>query len=589
MKQSSAAAPRPRSRSVAVEPTYTAASGAVSDRLLALACLLLLAIFVGQFLSAPTWMWPDTGCQAYYAWRVSLGDVLYRDLWEPHPPAMIFFASLFYRFLPTSLFTIKLTLVLIAGVIGAITGHAVVRFAKAKPMTGILTAIAVALLEFTGLLALRPEATLALCSVGTVHMALLGLRNESKWRTLVLLSGLFAGGAICSKPGGAAAWVIALFIWGFGAGKLQPIRAIAFGAASGILPVLWLLWMLLVGAIPGAWDNIVVYGKSYFPAPTLSRMSEVFLMDVTTGGGPLLISIYIALLATVPMWWRRFTDNKLLFGIVFLGWPCLEIAVTLPQTTAFTYVSDNLYSCVLYLLFISAGMLSTSPPKPAIKALYVVLACGLFLAKVLSLPLALLISGLVALLLWMHLTDRWRKQWTGAAFLCSVVLALLAFPGQQIYRSQVPLSQLRFEWRHDPEYEFSKNQLTELKKVAGGKLLAFWICPSPAYFAEWELALKYHVVIPLFISRNYGTSERWREVAEIIDRPDTHVMIDWPLWYDMTREDAEMQARMVPEYFEAVRRIKRKFQLIKTIDVGYRPIRIWADAQVAPIARTILQ
>ena len=77
-----------------------------------LARLLILLLLVQAVISQakhPFSFWPDACCQAYLAWRVSEGDVLYRDMWDSHPPAMVLVASLFHLVLPGTIAPVRAT------------------------------------------------------------------------------------------------------------------------------------------------------------------------------------------------------------------------------------------------------------------------------------------------------------------------------------------------------------------------------------------------------------------------------------------------------------------------------------------------
>lgn len=550
---------------------------------------------IHRFVNTPAMMWPDSCCQAYYGWRVAQGDILYRDLWEPHPPGAIVFSSLFHLVLSNSDLTLKLLLLLLATAMGGLTADAARRFARAGWPEAVLAGVLMTLVQYAAILALRPEATMALGSLGAVHFALRAVRAANPSRCLVL-AGLCAGAALVSKPGAAAAWVVALLVASYGADSPRPARGAMFAAASAVLPALWLLWLLATGSLPAAWDNIVVYGRTYFPPVTEETIRKAAAIGLGSPRGLLLLTLFGLALASARAWWPALSGNmlgrrcRLLFALLFVVWPLLEALVTIPQSTAFPYIFDNLHTCLAYLVLLSGMALAREAGDAPLPVAARIAAIG---GAVLAVRMTgagseagvAAILGAVAALLAVV-----RPLSARDLALLGLSASLLAFP--RAFEGRVmprPAEWASFRWWTSPEEQFARDKLARLKERAGGKLLAFTACPSHAYYAEWELALRYHVVFPIYTPVEYGASARWREVIQVIDRPDTHIMLDWPQWYDVTRDDAATRAHMVPEYFEALEHIRRKFRLVKTVDVGYGPLRIWADQASEAAAIEILR
>lgn len=561
---------------------------------LALSGFAALAL-VHRFVNTPAMMWPDSCCQAYYGWRVAQGDILYRDLWEPHPPGAIVFSSLFHLALPNSDLTLKLLLLLVASAIGGLVADAARRFARVGWPEAVLAGVLMTLVQYTAILALRPEATLALGSLGAVHFALRAVRAAHPSRCLVL-AGLCAGTALVSKPGAAAAWVVALLVASYGAGSLRPARGATFAAASAVLPALWLLWLIATGSLPAAWDNIVIYGRAYFPPVTEQTIRKAAEVGLGSPRGLLLLTLFGLAVASARVWWPALADNmlgrpcRLLFTFLFVIWPVLEALVTIPQSTVFPYIFDNLHTCLAYLVLLSGMALAGEAGEVPMPAAARIASIG---GAVLTVRMtgaaseagvAVVLGAVAALLAAVRSLS--ARDLTLLGLSASLLAFPRAFEGRVLPR---PAEWTSFRWWTSPEERFARDKLARLKERAGGKLLAFTACPSHAYYAEWELALRYHVVFPIYTPAGYGSSARWREVIQVIDRPDTHIMLDWPQWYDVTRDDAVMRAHMVPEYFEALEHLRQKFRLVKTVDVGYGPLRIWADQASETAAVEILR
>ena len=510
------------------------------------------------------------------------GDVLYRDLWEPHPPGIILLTAIFHLLLPPGTATVRLVCFFLALSVTGLSIHALILFRADKFF--IYVAVSVTLFAHYVLMGmLRPETLLVVCSVATVNFTLASVIRDRRYAGL---AGLAAGIGILSKPGIIAAIAVAVVILLCAEGRRRLL--VMFGSTLVVAPALFMAWLLLTGSFEAAWDSNVVYGRYYFTPLTLDAMAKFVRHGVLWPHRIWELLPLAFAVSFLPLWAPRMfglipglkRPRTALFAL-FILWPLLELLACLPQTTMFVYIFDNYSAAMLYLLAISGYFLVSAGSVDQGGLFRFVGICGalalLCFVTTADGPTMSAVS-FAALLGGIALMVRTRIRTTVVKLMLCALLIEIPF----IIRAAGVLQPISVGADFAPWRGFATNGAEELfaaklksvRDVVGGRLLNITPSPSMAYLANWPLAIRYHVSVPLYVSPYCALHKCWADVLAQLRKGDVHIVLDWPEWHDLRNAAAVDDTA----YKAVTQELASGYALAAIVDVPYgSPVRIYAD------------
>ena len=232
---------------------------------LALVCLAFLAWLYTQHLAA--WLIDDDEeGYLYAAWRISQGDLPYRDFVTPQLPAFLYPGAALIGLFGRDPWVLRLwscALTLVAAWATYLTGRRLF-----GPLAGIVALVTAFLVDdiFAIARAFRPESTMLACA--TLGLYCLARAEGTKTRRLYALASLLFGAALLAKLFGLLPWAAAVaYVFGDSVMTKRPLRRMIEDVVALVLP-----GVLLVSAVMGV-----------FLAITPETYNDVFLHHLRQG------------------------------------------------------------------------------------------------------------------------------------------------------------------------------------------------------------------------------------------------------------------------------------------------------------------
>ena len=229
------------------------------------AALAALVLFMGVYNLTGDLMNDDEGAYLYTSWRVSLGELPYRDFFVSQAPLSFFFAGGLFKLAgPEALWPRALSLILVLGTGILIYGASRRFFLFSRNLS--LAAAGIFLLTkhiyFLGRI-FMPDSFLLFFFAAALFFALKAetLSSPKRQHLALLAMGIFSGLAALSKLSGvlALAGYLAYLIFLLAA-KIEPSRSVcekAMFSAAGFFISFGLIYALLLVFVPGTFHSTI--------------------------------------------------------------------------------------------------------------------------------------------------------------------------------------------------------------------------------------------------------------------------------------------------------------------------------------------
>lgn len=509
--------------------------------------LLLAAPMVAQRNRLGFDFWPDIVCQLFVGWRIAEGDALYTQIWESHPPAAVLLAAVPHLVLEPSYgvavgFLVALALAVFASNLAFLRG-----VVRSPWFISVCVALLGAAFFYRYLIGARSEDVMVVFGTAALAAAVYSARSGSSV-ALPMLAGAIAGFGLLSKPGAIAAGAVAFLVVALCTGRRW--RACASFLLGGALPIVAVLLWLGKDGLAGAYKNVVIYGQSYF-RPFDEATLRLFMDRILSGSLPVLLAGYaLAVVGLSPWLFSRLRQTfpalrpwqvGVLFGLLFVLWPLLELAVILPQTTLFAYVFFPFSHSLFLVSLVSVSLAPDVMASASRQRLFAPLAV-IYLAS---------LGGLLAV------ASIGNGQWQGI---------LVAFHARDLVRGSIQRNK-----QTAALLDAAEHVRAERARI-GGEVLWFDAAPGIAYFTGARNVIPEYISHPLFLA-GFASEEAWQRVQRALDREDVSIVLVWPEWYNVLSPKGTSAETLAAG---SAKRLAERYRKVQEFDVypGRQPVQM---------------